>query len=400
MQNSHRQLIFGLIAGFTLLQLIILGVFGYTPYPDSNGYILLAKESVALEEPYPVSSMLTKYPFLWNIGAINAAAVSIALFNSVVPLLVVYSLMKGITAWMFYAIIKKICNTRIALIALILYIIYPANYGEGTSTLSELPFMFFVMLGIYLSIVRNFSLISGMMFAVANWFRPMAIIFLLALMIFYLYKWRKSIKLILGYTIMIIVIGSCCYLRTGQFLYQAKTGWMALIDYSSGESKESQLIRSRSDLNFSQKDDAWKSLFFDWLKENPNLYVAQIPKKFINTYLSDNVNMCTFIPDKDEKKYMYEDISMPILIHSFPKYSAVQWFTLLNLIIYYLFLIFSIFSLRYFKWTEYALPIGIILLGTLLLLFVGHGEARFHIPFMPFFIMLSSLFVYKIIWKE
>ena len=400
MQDSRRKLIIILIVGFTILQFIILGVFGYTPFPDSNGYILLAKESVSLGEPYPVNSIITQYPFLWNIGAINAAATSIALFHSVVPLLVAYSLMKGITVCFFYAITEKIFNTKVALIALILYIIYPANYGEGTSALSELPFMFFAMLGIYLSIVRNNSLIGGMMLAVANWFRPMALIFLLALMIFSLYKWRKNIKLLLGYTIMVVMIGSCCYLRTGQFLYQAKTGWMALMDYSSGESKESQMIRKRSDLDFAQKDDTWRSLFFDWLKENPKQYFAQMPGKFINTYVSDNVNMCTFIADKANKEYMYEEVSMPVLLHSFPKYSAVQWLTVLNLIIYYFIIICSLLSLRYFQWHKYVLPVCIILLGTLLLLFAGHGEARFHILFMPFFIMMAAKFINIIIWKE
>ena len=34
-----------------------------------------------------------------------------------------------------------------------------------------------------------------------------------------------------------------------------------------------------------------------------------------------------------------------------------------------------------------ALPLGVILAGTAVLLLVGHGEARFHIPFMPFTII-------------
>jgi len=45
------------------------------------------------------------------------------------------------------------------------------------------------------------------------------------------------------------------------------------------------------------------------------------------------------------------------------------------------------------------LPISIVLLGTILLLLVGHGEARFHIPFMPFVIMLAASFIDKKLWK-
>jgi hypothetical protein len=129
------------------------------------------------------------------------------------------------------------------------------------------------------------------------------------------------------------------------------------------------------------------------LKDHPQEYVKQMPTKLVNTYVSDNVNMCTFIPNKADKKYMYEEVSMQTLINSFPKFSAVQWLTIYNLIIYILITFSAVCSLYYYNNFQYLLPLSIIILGTILLLFVGHGEARFHIPFMPFFIMLSALFI-------
>ena len=307
--------------------------------------------------------------------------------------------MKGMTAWFFYRITETIVNQHVAFIALILYIIYHANYGEGTSLLSELPFMFFIMMGIYFSVVRNWYLLGGMMLAIANWYRPMAIVFLLALIIFYLLKWRKNLRLLAGYFIVIIMIGSISYHRTGLFLYQAKSGWMALTDYSSDHAKESMQVRDRTDWNVAQKDSAWHSLFIDWLKDHPVEYFSQMPRKLVNTYVSDNVNMCTFIPDKKEKEYMYEEVSLGTLIQRFPSFTPVQWFTLLNLIIYYLLLASAIGSLFYYRKENCLFSVSIIALGTLLLLLVGHGEARFHIPFMPFIIILSAIFIHYKIWK-
>ena len=322
-----------------------------------------------------------------------------ALCHSIAPLLVVYALMKGITAWLFYALTRTICGLQTAFIALIIYIIYPANYGECTSLLSELPFMFFIMLGIYLSIVKDKTLFGGMMLAIANWFRPMGIVFLVAMIIFFLYQWRKSLKLFIGYIAMITMIGCATMYRTGLFLYQAKTGWMALMDYSSDHAPESLEVLNRADWNVSQKDSAWQSLFFDWLKDHPQEYVKQMPPKLVNTYVSDNVNMCTFIPNKADKEYMYEEVSMQTLIDCFPKLSTVQWMTVFNLIIYFSIIICAFFSLYWFNINKYILPVSVIILGTLLLLFVGHGEARFHIPFMPFFMMLSAMFINKRVCK-
>ena len=399
MQDSHRQLIIILIAVFIILQLVILVVFGYTPYPDSDGYLYLAQESLHKGEPYPVTSLLNDYPFLWNIGSINITVASLALFHSITPLLVVYALMKGITAWLLYELARKICGSQTAFITLIIYLIYPANYGECTSLLSELPFMFFIMLGIYLSIVKDKTLLGGMLLAVANWFRPMGIVFLLTMIIFFLYQWRKSLKLFIGYMAMITIIGCATMYRTGLFIYQAKTGWMALMDYSSDYASESMKVRKYADWNVSQKDSAWQSLFFDWLKDHPTEYIKQMPPKLVNTYISDNVNMCTFIPGKADKEYMYEEVSMQTLIDSFPKLSAVQWLTVINLIVYFCIIISALCSLYWFNRKEYLLPIAIIVLGTLLLLFVGHGEARFHIPFMPFFMILSAIFINKRVCK-
>ena len=396
MQDSHRQLTYLLIAVFTLLQLVILAIFGYTPYPDSDGYQLLAQEAIEYGEPYPVSSLINDYPFLWNIGPINMTAASLALCHSITPLLVIYALMKGTTAWLFYAVTSKICGARTAFIALIIYIVYPANYGESTSLLSELPFMFFIMLGVYLSIVRNHSLLGGMMLAIANWFRPMAIVFLLAMIIYFLFKWRKSLKLLIGYVFIIIVIGSASMYRTGLFLYQAKTGWMALTDYSTNHSQQSMEVRDNKNWNVSQKDSAWQSLFIDWLKDHPKEYIKQMPAKLVNTYISDNVNMCTFIPDKQDADYMYDEVSMKTLNKNFPMFSTVQWLTIVNLAIYFLILISALLELFYFQRNTSILPCSIIAIGTLLLLFVGHGEARFHQPFMPFFIMLTAIFINRI----
>ncbi len=393
MQNSHHQIVFLLSAVFTLLQLVVLLIFGYTPYPDSDGYILLAEECVAHDDWYPIATKLNDYPFLWNIGAINAVVLSLKLFHTITPLLIIYCLMKGTTAWLLYQLIRTISNGTVALVALVLYILYPANYGEATSTLSELPFMFFTMMGLWLCITKKMPLWGGILLAGANWFRPMGIVFLLSLMAYLFFIRKKTLVLrpMAGYIIMVLLIGTLCYQRTGLFLFQAKTGWMALTDYVTNEAPESQAVRDYRKWNVSQKDVIWQSMFFNWLLQHPAEYVEQMPAKLTATFVSDNVNLCTFIPDKEEQEYMYEEVSMLTLLHNFPHYSAVQWFTLLNLLYYYALLLTALYSLRYFRKEYHLLPLCIIVLDTLLLLFAGHGEARFHHPLMPFITMMSAI---------
>ena len=400
MQDSHRQIIVvSAVLLFTLLQFLVLAVFGYTPYPDSEGYIWLAKECINEQYFYPIPSKLNEYPFLWNIGPVNTVAVSLKLFNSIKPLLLLYCLMKGATAWLFYGLTKSLTNEKTALIALLIYILYPANYGEATSVLSELPFTFFTMLGLWLCVSRKYYLLGGIMLAIANWYRPMGIVFIIALNIYLFINNRKTLRPLFGYIIIILLLGTINYYRTGLFLYQAKTGWMALADYSTQKSPESMQIRDNTEWNVSQKDSAWQSVFCDWLKEHPKEYFSQMPEKLVDTYVSDNINMCTFIPEKTQKEYMYEEVSLATLIHNFPNLSSVQWMTLWNLLFYYILLFTAFLSLYYYHHKSSLLPLSIIVLQTLVLLIAGHGEARFHIPLMPFIIMLSTQFIYSISQK-
>ena len=99
---------FMLIIGiYTIIQLIILLGFGYTPYPDSQGYITCAQNALAYNQFYPAKETLYTLPFLWNIGAINTVAFSLKLFHSVTPVLIIYILLKGGTLNLVYLITHK-----------------------------------------------------------------------------------------------------------------------------------------------------------------------------------------------------------------------------------------------------------------------------------------------------
>ena len=120
MQDSHRQISLAIVGAFTLVQLLIVLVGGYTPYPDSNAYIEVAREAISLGGAYPTAQQFQQHAFLWNLGAIQLVQWSLLLFQSVTPLLVVYALMKGLTAWFFYRIAHSLTSGRTAFIALLI----------------------------------------------------------------------------------------------------------------------------------------------------------------------------------------------------------------------------------------------------------------------------------------
>lgn len=79
------------------------------------------------------------------------------------------------------------------------------------------------------------------------------------------------------------------------------------------------------------------------------------------------------------------------MLHSFPKYSLAQWIALYNLIYYYGIIITFILSFKCIR--KLKIPWLVVLIGTTFIALLGHGEARFHIPYMPFIIMCSAYYI-------
>lgn len=398
MQNIADKKIGYLVAIYIVLLLLVLFFFGYTPYPDSEGYIYCAQESLRHNQFYPFKEGLYELPFLWNIGAINVVAASLWLFNSVTPLLIIYTLMKGFSLLLTYKIALTCFGKRAASIACVLYLLYPANYGEGTSLHSEVPFVFFILSAVWSSLKGRYVL-SGLLFGCADYIRPFALIFIMAVVLKDLKNYKAYWKMLAVYVAFIMSIGLSNYCSKGEFVYKAKTGWMALSQYHWDHDSEKttpnpQCVTGNDKLTYTQKDELWRDMFFDWLKDNKSEYVRQLPVKVFNTYVSDNIGMCTFL-SKEEKQsqYMYQPLSLHALIRDFPHYSAVQWLTVVNLLFYYAVMTMFVLSIKYIR--ELRLQWLVIIFGTLFIAFVGHGESRFHIPFMPFVIMAVSYYISK-----
>ena len=415
----HQGMALKAVAVFTLVQIVLVFLLGYTPYPDSNGYIALAEAANAAGEPYPVTADMNALAFLWNVGAINMTQLSLTLFGSATPLLVLYALMKGATAFCFYLLVKELADAKTATVALVLYLLYPANYGEATSLLSELPFLFFAMAACLVA-VRRYALLAGVLLAVANWFRPMGLVFIVALIACFLILYgkavsgkrqvslflRKTAGLVAGFALMASVIGGVNYVRTGRFFYQAATGWMALMQYSWDHDSDTvpdrdffeggnpNVLSETHQYDVLKKDSAWRSHFGVWLSHNTGEYLSQMPEKLVRTYISDNTTFCAFLPESEKNEQMYERLSMETLSREFPHYSTVQWLTVVNLLYYYLLLVGAavglVRCLHLRRYALVALAAGVIITGTAVLLIFGHGETRFHIPFMPFFILLCA----------
>ena len=440
MQNRYRELTaerfnrccWALTIGFLLLLLGVLIVFGYTPTNDGEGYIEYAQISIADRQPYPTLHHIIGKHYIWNMGIINLVALSLGLTKSLYPLLILFCIMKALTAWLLAHTTAKLFNRQTALIALILYILYPNNWGQSTMLSSEIPMLFFTMLAVFLSLSKLSTLnsplslnsklstlnsqLSGALLALANWFRPVAAIFLLALVVyFFLFRkrqWKKlTLYLLSGYAFVVLLIGTSCYLRTGYFLYQADSLWfnMAEATYETDSQPHyntevfpegtARFIDDMQHKTAIECSHIWRERSLKWLSEHPVEYLKKVPARLYYIYQNDIDNLAAFLPTKADAAKNYITLPLGSLRTQFSQLSAVQYFALFATILYLLLLLLALAgALRLMlngRWREAFLPVFIIVAASLALALLIHGETRFKAPFMPFLFMLAASFISK-----
>lgn len=451
MQNSHRTLkrtlsnnaYLIISALFLLLLIAILCIFGYTPTNDGEGYLDYARIALAEHQPYPSPKTILGQPFIWNPGIINLIILSLWAFQSLWPLLLTLCLMKALSAFLVAKIASKLFSHQTALIALFLYILYPNNWGQSTMLSSEIPMVFFTLLAVNLSLKNNNSprllrprrshiplqFLAGITLTIANWFRPVATIFLVALVLYHLLKrsrllrprrnpTRPILHLLSGYILTILLIATSCYLRTGYFIYQSDTLWFNMAEatyekdpqphYSTemfppGTARYIQDMQHKTAIECSH---IWRQRSLKWLAKHPAQYLSKIPARLYYVYKNDIDNLSAFLPDKSNPAENYVTLPLKSILHlsktslTFREGTAVASLAIITTIFYILLLLSAIIATITTLRTNRHSPLStlnitlllfIIIAGSLALVLAVHGETRFKAPFMPFIFILAAL---------
>lgn len=365
-------------------------------------------------QPYPTHSSIMGQPFIWNIGQINLIALSLWLTRSIVPVLVLMCALKAATAYVIARITELLFNHRAGLIAILLYIAYPDNWGQSTMLLSEIPSVALALTALYLTLKYNRAktwIAAGLLFAIATWIRPISPIYIGSALLYHLFFNRKQIFrryacVIGGYAALLIAVGTSCYLRTGYFLTQPTTVWFNFVANTYEKSTKvdytqpvypkgtARCIANREKLTALQCRDIWRQRSLQWLGNHKIAYLKKVPGRLFWMYYEDIDNIAAFLKDKQHAENNYVTLPVTSMAHQINSLSPIQYFALINQVFYIIIILMSVVAtvqlLRKRAYRSAFLPLFIIVAGSLALVLVSHGETRFKDPFMPFFFMLAA----------
>lgn len=386
---------------------------------DSQRYFELATLAVKNGVWYP-SSLNVHDTYIFGNGLINLMILLIRLTGSIeaikiVNIFCVYAILVSC----IYIFKRIFGDTEIQYWFTVIFCATGTFWGEVAQARTELIFMAFAFAAtaLLMSGKTYACLISGVLFALANWTRPLGIVFLMAgiwLLATQRAKLKQYLCLALGAAMMVGVIGGAAYAKCGYFAYQATTGGYNLIMGASdgadgtsrfdafGEGGAGYLSeKQKSEMTFKEKDAFYKSEAVKWIKENPGEYVKLMPKKMLVTLYSEGYSLGTFYNDATAGNggAFYRGLLGRMTGHSDEKLSAAdiiviwtQGVYMITLLLAFACVVFLLVKRRAAKLMPFIFTVAGAIGITMLLV----GGPRYHFPILPYLIMAAAILIQAI----
>lgn len=301
-KSNIRKIAFIIIALCLFIQVFLIISFGdYKQLSDYGEYIKLAQGCLDRKSWYPNSANMYD-SYIFAPGLVNYFILQMKLFGTMSVNLWLNLLLNLGIIYFVYGIADKLFNKNTAYISVFTYSLLYSTWWIVIPAGTEVPFLFLSLLGLW-TVVKQKSIgcifLAGIAFGLANWIRPLVVIFLItALVMMYMNKAKKSryVSLIVGFVMILSLIGAASYKSANRVILQSSTSGVNLAYTSNdkayggvasslrGDTTNLCYIRNASSYTYAQKDSIWKARSIEWIKAHPakfiGLYAIKIPGLF------------------------------------------------------------------------------------------------------------------------
>lgn len=271
-------------------------------HDDALFYVKYATECIEAGTLYPAPH--NQYdPFVFGPGYVNLLIGVHSLFGSFSFMRLLNLLLNIAMVFEIWILARRIFNDRIGYYSSILYMLIFSNLYIPIALLTDLPFTFLLLTALLLCTSRKLLpvIAAGVLIALANWFRPLAIVFLLVIIVLFIVKKRRLhnyMALVLPLILTVFLIGQHAKSRTGHFVYQAVSGGYnlamssfdeanGLVNFNGFGNPDNYIYLKPADYTYMERDSLLKRASVRWILENPLKYLLQIPVKLVALYCED-----------------------------------------------------------------------------------------------------------------
>lgn len=290
-------------AVWVIIQICLVVKYWDMPnHDDARFYVKYAMECIEAGTWYPAPH--NQYdPFIFGPGYVNLLIGVHSLFGSFSFMRLLNLLLNIAMVFEIWILARRMFNDRIGYYSSILYMLIFSNLYIPIALLTDLPFTFLLLTALLLCTSRKLLPVvgAGVLIALANWFRPLAIVFLLVIIVLFIVKkrrFRNYVALVLPLLLTVFLIGQNAKARTGNFVYQAVSGGYnlamssfdeanGLVNFEGFSNPDNYIYLKPGDYTYMERDSLLKRASVRWILEHPLKYLSQIPIKLVALYSED-----------------------------------------------------------------------------------------------------------------
>lgn len=412
-QNARGWLFAAVLFDILLLtlQASLCAAFTGEQISDARSYLSLAEYCAENNTWYPNSSDLFA-PYIFGNGYVNLLALCLRIRYSDIWIYALNIAFTQIVVLCSARIAYRITgSTRCACLCALSLCLMGGLWGEAVNARTELCFMATAMLSLLLLMgdapLALFA--SGALLALSNWVRPMLVVYLPAGLLYLLVRRagaKRMAAYLSGVVLIVVLIGSSVQRRFGAFIFQAQTMGVNMLMGANDEADGSYLssfaeeghaayIPEGAGVTYAQKDELYRKNAVSWMLKHPVRFLSLIPAKLFYLLSTDTYGATAFFNnarETDNLAYLIElrDILLGrgerglqagdlVAIFSQATYFAVLLGYLLSVV----------------RLLSRGIALDTLHLHCIFILFCGVtaltvGGARYHMPLLPIFCILSA----------
>ncbi|MBQ8027701.1 MAG: hypothetical protein IJ261_06260 [Clostridia bacterium] len=392
-------------------------VFRGAPTSDAIRYVTDGLKHAADGTWYPTAESFTDLGGVAGNGFVNFLALLLRITDDLRIIYVAQIFLVQIILFSTVYIAKKISGSNSAqYVTCILFCLFGTYWSEICIARTEIFFTALSMLALALAVKggKLAVIISGLILAYAQWTRPLATAFIVAIIWLFICrgdKLRVPVKFIAGFCAGVIALTAFTYFNSGEAVFQPTIAdgnfLMGANEDADGSYNNTVFApgkagylspEEKAQMSYEEINEFYRKTATDWIKENPGKYISLLPKKLFyflatetysgDTYFDNRIltggkgyimSLIGIICGSGEREIMFGDI---MVIYT-------QAFYMLVLV---LFLAGVFYSMKKGYWRSMSFLYGLFLIGVAASLYTV-GGGRYHFPYLPVMIITAALFI-------
>lgn len=399
-------------------------VFQGEPTSDAARYVAGGLAHAANGTWYPTAGSFNDLGGVAGNGYVNYLILLLRITDNLKIIYVGSIFLVQVILFSTVYIARKVSQSQTAgYVTAIYFCLFGTYWSEICIARTEIFFTALAMLALVLAVKGSrFSVIvSGAVLAYAQWARPLATAFIVAIIWLFMYrgdKLKTYIKFAAGFCSVVVLLTAFTYFNSGEAVFQptiADGNFLMGANEDADGSYNNTVFKpgkagyltfeQKAELSYEEINEIYRSAAIEWIKENPVDYLKLIPKKVFyflatetysgNVYFDNQIStsgikyiasLVDIIRGNGERSLQFGDIIM----------MYTQGFYMLILA---LFFAGVIHSMKKGYWRNMSFLYGIFLIGVAASIYTV-GGARYHFPYLSVIIITAALFTDAVLVRK